>query len=485
MKNIAIINLIDISSYFEEEFNGKTQLQNILDYSSSLPNVEKIVFLLSKPHSDIENGIIKETWNEESLIDVFYTYSNKYDNLFYFYGDCPLLDSQLSKEMFNDHIEFYSEYTFADGYPYGLTPEILDTNIFSALKILTKDSKVDITRESIFNIIKKDINSFELETKISETDLRLLRVSLTSDSKRNFNQLKRIYDLGGVDSKSVIKILQNNPIILMQEPSYITMEITKGQVQDISYLPKRSGGPQDISLENIDTILDKIKKYSDDVTVAFTPESEPTKHKDLLKIVELITNKYSFDLYIETSGIGWSDDLICCLEANSRVHLIILLDALDPTLYRELRGEGQLEAYDFAKKMIQSVGNRVWVQATRMKLNEVDMEPFYRYWQEFTEHIIIQKYSDYNKTLPELKVADLSPLKRFPCWHLKRDLHINTSGDVLLCFNDINNSTPLGSIINGDIDNIIDKKREYYNDHINCEYSEFCRKCDEYYTFNF
>ena len=126
-----------------------------------------------------------ENWNKELLINTLFNESKGYDNLFYYYGDCPLLDKKLTEEMFGDHINYYAEYTFADGYPYGLTPEILDVNILEALTLLAQNQKDKIDRNTIFDIVKKDINSFELETKISEKDVRLLRVSLTCDSKRN------------------------------------------------------------------------------------------------------------------------------------------------------------------------------------------------------------------------------------------------------------------------------------------------------------
>lgn len=485
MKNIAIVNLIDHKPYFFEKINGEAQLDIIMEYSRSLPFVERVVFLLNEKIPGIDDAIVNDTWNEDLLINTLKKSSDGFDHLFYFFGDCPLLDKKLANDMFEDHINYYAEYTFADGYPYGLTPEIIDVEILQPLTILSRDQKGDITRESIFNVVKKDINSFELETKIAEKDLRLKRISLTSDSKRNFNQMLRIIELGGVDAASIEKVIEDNEDILLVEPSYITLEITKKKIQSASYLPERLVKQEYMNIKDLKTILEKVKDYSDDAVFAFVPEYEPTTHPDLLEIIKSITSYSDFKLYIETSGLGWTDELTKEVTDNSKVNLIITLDSLNPDLYRKIRGEGQKEATDFALGMISLIKDRVWIQATRMKTNEADMEPFYRYWQEHTENIIVQKYSDYNKRLPDLKVADLSPLKRFPCWHLKRDLHINTEGEALLCFNDLESEYTLGSVVKEDISEIINKKREYYMEQINCEYSDFCRNCDEYYTFNF
>jgi len=39
--------------------------------------------------------------------------------------------------------------------------------------------------------------------------------------------------------------------------------------------------------------------------------------------------------------------------------------------------------------------------------------------------------------IPERKVADLSPVIRFPCWHLKRDISVRLDGTVPMCRADI------------------------------------------------
>lgn len=485
MKNIVIVNLLDISPYFYEKIGGLEQIDRIKNYIKTLPMVNNTVFFLKEDLDIPFKKVIKRSWTEEIFMETMAKLSSGFDHIFYFFGDAPLLDSELSKSMFEDHINYYAEYTFADGFPYGLTPEIIDVEIIKALKTLSAGSSNCIKRDTIFNIVKKDINSFELETKIAEKDQRLKRVSLTTDTKRNFNQLRRIVNLGGLDAESVTEIIESHGEILFMEPSYITLEISKDRVQDVSYLPDRSVKDKFMTLENLDCILSKIKNYSDDATFSFIPEYEPDKHPMFKEVIKKITDDYGFDLYIETSGIGWSKDLKEEIIRNSKIKIIITLDAIDPYLYRQLRGDGQAEAEAFVKEIIPLMNDRIWIQATRMKDNESDMEPFYRYWQEFTEQIIIQKYSNYNETLPDLKVADLSPLKRFPCWHLKRDLHINTEGEALLCFNDIKGETVLGSLILEGIEVIMDRKKEYYTQHLKCEYTEFCRKCDEYYTFNF
>ena len=86
--------------------------------------------------------------------------------LFYFFADCPFLDSELAARMHANHVRYWADYTFADGYPYGVTPEILTRETVNRLRGMA-DGTGSPRRDSLFTIVKKDINSFDIETEIS------------------------------------------------------------------------------------------------------------------------------------------------------------------------------------------------------------------------------------------------------------------------------------------------------------------------------
>ncbi|HET6451800.1 MAG TPA: SPASM domain-containing protein, partial [Spirochaetia bacterium] len=110
---------------------------------------------------------------------------------------------------------------------------------------------------------------------------------------------------------------------------------------------------------------------------------------------------------------------------------------------------------------------------------------FYRQWKTRTENVIIQKYDSFHGTLPDRTVADLSPLKRFPCWHLKRDMAILLDGSVPLCREDVHTSVRLGNAFHDELAVIWDSAREIHRSHLSGTYPGICAACDEYYTFNF
>ena len=120
-----------------------------------------------------------------------------------------------------------------------------------------------------------------------------------------------------------------------------------------------------------------------------------------------------------------------------------------------------------------------------MEESEEALESFYRYWKERTERVIIQKYSTFGGILPQRKVTDLSPIQRFPCWHLKRDLHILIDGTVPICREDVRKTTAIGNVFDEPLTEIWERQGEWYTRHIAGDYPDLCRDCDEYYTFNY
>jgi spiro-SPASM protein len=87
--------------------------------------------------------------------------------------------------------------------------------------------------------------------------------------------------------------------------------------------------------------------------------------------------------------------------------------------------------------------------------------------------------------LPQRKVTDLSPLDRFPCRHLQRDLSVLLDGTVPLCREDIHKTTVLGNLLTGSLEAIWEKGAPHYRRQLAKNYTAICGKCDEYYTYNF
>lgn len=498
MGNAAVINLINRNRYFYYPFfHDQSVLERVMAFRDSLPDITRTIVLLTEPLEQ-EIGaeeVIRETWTEEDLFDVFKNEAENCADLFYFWGDYPLLDSRLAADMYINHRKYYAGYTFADGYPLGFSPEILRSSEIAHLHELSRGSRREIKRNSIFEVLQKDINAFDIETELSPVDFRMYRISLSCDNRRNSEQLKKLIDAGIGDRQSFLDKIDGSREALRTKPAYYQIQISDSCPQLCFYCPfsAEAAEPEKrktLDLERYSELLDRIVDFSDDAHIAVSAWGEPSLHGNFTGIVEETIKHPSLKLVIETSGLGWQDgdlEKIASLQEKSggRISWIVSLDAMDRDLYRKLRGEGYDEAWQCAHRLFELFGTKCWVQAVRMEENEVNLEDFYRYWKKTSGNIIIQKYDWFCGVREQKKITDLSPLNRDPCWHLKRDMFIRLNGDVPLCREDLNNSVLLGNVFTESLEEIWNAGEKIYLDHLEGRYSTMCGKCDEYYTFNF
>jgi spiro-SPASM protein len=277
-------------------------------------------------------------------------------------------------------------------------------------------------------------------------------------------------------------------------PNYYQIQISSSCPQSCSYCPYPAMNPHhrsdksEMSIHNILKLAESIEAFTPEARISLSLWGEPAMHSDIKNVLTSLIQKSSLNLVIESSGIGWGNletpEMAEILESD-RIEWIFSLDAMDSNLYKQLRGDGQEEALSMIEKMLTVNPERTWVQAVRMKENEDDLEEFYRFWKEKTNNVIIQKYDHFSKSLPEKKITDLSPLKRFPCWHLKREMAILVDGSVVRCREDINGIHQRENCFEVPLESIWNNGRTLYNEHLNEEYKGVCAGCDEYYSYNF
>jgi len=107
-----------------------------------------------------------------------------YEEVFLTPADAPFLRKEEVVQMQALHREYRADYTFADGFPAGLTGEFLHPRILPVLAEWAADRPAN-DRDTLFQLLSIDINRFDVETFLSPVDLRSRRLSLTADSRRN------------------------------------------------------------------------------------------------------------------------------------------------------------------------------------------------------------------------------------------------------------------------------------------------------------
>ncbi|MBF9017666.1 MULTISPECIES: spiro-SPASM protein [unclassified Oceanispirochaeta] len=503
MRNIVFLNLIQNNTNSQIHLmNGKSLSTMIQDFTSTLPDVEKIIpialdieqlkmFYSSK---DPEDYVILSENRQDLLLQAMDQAAAGYDQCIYFFGDTPLLDIDLFNKMYAKHLKYYADYSFADGFPGGLAAEIINPHTLNELNKLITECSDPIKRESLFSWIQKDINSFDIETEISEVDLRLNRISLAADNKINLMQLQAFIKAGIIRARDFMDHHNKLESFTRTAPNYYQIQISAACPQSCSYCPypemntDHLTDSRQMAPEKVIELALAIEAYTPDAVVSLSLWGEPSLYTNIYELLEHLLENTELSFVIETSGVGWTDldDAgIQKIISSQRIEWIFSLDTLNPELYRRLRDKGQAEALSTAEYFLKLNPSHTWIQAIRMKENEDDLEQFYRHWKEKTDNVIIQKYDHFSKSLPEKKITDLSPLKRFPCWHLKREMSIQLDGNVLLCCEDLKQEATLGNCFTDKLEKIWEAGDSRFSEHLDEKYCGICEHCDEYYSFNF
>jgi spiro-SPASM protein len=518
MSTIAVVNGIDLSPTATRPLaGGPSALQRSLAAAARLPGAPRIVLLASPGQgrsASFEPGMAqadsalgpgpdvrvvrRESWTTSDLLSALAEAGSGHDDIFYYYADCPLLDPLVAARMYDSHRRYFAEYTFADGYPAGLTAEIIRVETVSRLQSLAAGlpglAGAAPGRDTLFAIIQKDINAFDIETELAPRDQRLLRASLTADCERNARLVEALLDRGAADAAAVMDALDADPGILRTLPAFFNVQVVAACPQTCAYCPYPvvAGDPRKLEgampVDRFEQLLDRIGGFAHDAYVSISLWGEPSLHPDIGRLVAAAGDRPGIRLVVETSGVGWRPGVLASIASAPKAAeptWIVSLDAATTGVYAGLRGDGFAAATATAGELLALFPHATYVQAVRMKENEEDLETFYREWKQRTEHVIIQKYDAFAGLLVDRRVADLSPLSRFPCWHLRRDMAILLDGTVPLCREDLRADGTLGNAFTDDLAGIWERGGRLYARHVQGDLPDICGRCDEYCTFNF
>ncbi|MCL2759448.1 MAG: spiro-SPASM protein [Treponema sp.] len=520
MKNLLVLFGGNLSSHaFEPVYNGKNAVELSVENAKKFPGVEKSILLISHDEFSYPGEIQiekKDSWTKKSLLEKISELQQNFDCIYFAFADCPFLDPVLAGAVAERHSSFAAEYSYADGWPYGLAPEVLSPGTAGILAKILGDDDGPVERDILFSVIQKDINAFDIEAEISSVDLRCHRINLNADSKRNLFLLKNFINAAGAKipcTADIEQLIEKQPEILRTLPSFYPVQVYGGCPQRCSICPypvftDAENRRDFMDIEKFNSLLNKIIDFSGDAVIDLSLWGEISLHPEKIKIIESVISRPELALIIETSGIGWKNDelekcasLCSGLIQNKTIRKnplpplswIVSLDSSDPNRYAELRGAGFAEAVDCAKKLLKLFPNDCYVQAVRVKGSEDDTEKFYRYWKEESpngeKNIIIQKYDDFCGSIDKKQASDISPVIRQSCWHIMRDLPVLIDGTVPLCREDMqvfkDNNKNLGNVFTDSLETIWKNGEKRYLEHCKKNYTELCKDCDEYYTYNF
>ncbi len=507
METLAIINAVRLGPNALKPFaDGPSAFSRVIDYARTFAS--RVVVLADEGGPGLggaATGVIthrREGWTMASLLEAVAGEASAHpgaDAILYAHGDAPFMDAGLSDELLAMHRRYRAEYTFADGYPPGFAPELLASRSLPNLAALAARHDAPADRDGLFAVIQKDINSFDIETKLSPADLREYRLSPVCDTRRNTLAAERLWAVGARTAEDAARLIPETPGLLRTLPAFLWVQVAEGCPQACSYCPYPAmvGDPRGLKgfmpPERFEALMAQAEDLCDDLVVDLSLWGEPGLHPDFASLARSVLRRPRFTLLVETSGLGWRPGLAESLarEAGERIQWIVSLDDADDAGYASLRGEGRDEAASFAERLLRAAPGSVHLQAVRMRDNEAGLEAFYRGWKKREAKVIIQKYDTFAGALPERGVADLSPLKRLPCRHLARDMAVLLDGTVPACKHCLERSgdglsyaMTVGNAFSDGLAAAWEAMEPWYGRHAMADYPSICGRCDEYHTFN-
>lgn len=562
MGKLVLLYIPDTHTHaFDAAFSGKSAFERALEWALRVSGGGEIVVAVSEEERAgdgragtrglFESGageagvwrdrisiVSRASWTLRDLLEVMVSESSKLacDTVVFTTADRPFLNINLTRALLESHKKYISEYTFQDGYPGGFAPEIINVGTLKILLELAKTTQRElgsksVTKDSLFELIKTDINAFEIESVIAPKDYRMLRLDFSCNCLRNLIACKRLYDGVGeaapdCSAKLLADYAARSVSVQKTLPAFYEVQIEENILSYPIYDPypaefksrfgklpiaSENNPPADMALGDFERLIQQIEDFSEDAVVSLSAFGEPLLHKDFSSFVECVLAKKAMTALIETDGLLVTDEIASSLRAieekyrapggrtpvtgaqsgperSRRIIWIVKIDAATEACYNKIVRYGDFKKATDAVGILQKYfPGCVYPQFTRMNENEDELESVYRYWSKRDSpsggNIIIQKYNDFCGALPPRKVTDVSPITRMPCWHLKRDMVILRDGSVPLCKEDFMH--PIGNVFKEDLESIWERFSAELESQIDGVYNGKCRNCDEYYTFNF
>lgn len=409
------------------------------------------------------------------------------DHICKIYADSPFLDCSIINEMMDLHLTYLAEFTFSENLPAGFSCEIVSKELITAIPDL-KEKTLPLAQ-----VIKSNLNHFDIEIYYKDPDIRDKRISFLSTRRRDCQIMERIYLLGSsipsyADMKSII---EKNPEVLYVGPSYLEIELSgKCDLECIfcyrDYLKQHHG---DIEKNLIPMLLEQMKSFNLPYTICFGGSGEPLMHANFYEILSMAENDPLVEsIIVETNGI-YADANYCTHlnTAGDKIKTIININGMNPDTYAKIHGKNFFDrVHQNILALSENAAGRVFIQI--MKINETEpyLDAYYDYWEKLKIPIILQKQNTYLGKIEDRRYSDLSPLDRIPCWHLQRDMYIIADGLVTFCKQDVDGDCMKSSVQSMTLVDIWEKKKADFINDYRKRYpaAPDCASCDEWYTFN-
>nr|HPK62756.1 hypothetical protein [Spirochaetota bacterium] len=400
-----------------KDFNGKNAIERIFELAQN-NKYDRYILLqrgeISAVPEGIKNVVLKSDRARDILQAVF-DESRNCDDIIIFDAGNPFYDYEFVEEMLDRHNKFIADFTYAMGYPDGLTPRIVKKEIIPEIVKLVEEDEA-IERDWLFYSLSKDINSFDIETFLADVDLRLFRIKFGSNDvgERVFTaKLFKIFD-NIPKIKEIERYLSENVSELYTVPYMVSFELNSNPALESIYaLPTEEPGSL-LNVEVCKKAILQIKEINPDAAILFGGRGEVFGHPGVFELIDFVSTN-GMRLILESDGVSEAGDIIENLDKididKNSFFIVLRYDAYDETTYNKIRPDGNFGALNALFAELTKKGYKTYKEVTRTLDNEVEIEKYIRNTDKDgnseVDSLIIRKYSTYCGALPDKKVVDL------------------------------------------------------------------------------
>lgn len=415
----------------------------------------------------------------------------KSDHVIKIFCDSPFMDTDIINEMLGIHTQYLAEYTYSENLPSGCSCEIISKELIDALP--------DNEGMPLSQIIRSNINKFDVELYYKEPDIRDKRLAFRNADPRENQIMRNIYSAhGGFPSYPQLKeIIDRNPGVLYLSPSYIEIELTGRCDLDCVFCYRNILKPAHGDMEPavFKKIISDMSEFAMPYSVCLGGSGEPLMHGNFFEMLDVAVNdKLVKTVVVETNGVfadtNYKNYLMRDSHNVKKIKTIFNVNGFDKDTYLNIHKKDCFETVyqniNGLKDVAAAAPDSLYIQI--MKINETEnyLDKYYDFWDKLKIPVILQKQNTYLGRIQDRRYSDLTPLDRTPCWHLQRDLTIPANGSIAFCKQDIEASVSTCNVNDMSIKHAWDKRKDMFIRDYNKQYpvKPDCKKCDEWYTFN-
>ncbi len=486
--NLAAI-LIDKKFAVQE----KLQYYFELTYNKIKKITGEIYFLSEKPDIHINNSIEIISFNQAKDFLSFLNNNLSNKSIILLNAYSPLLDLESTQKMIEEHKAFAFDYTFPENLPLGLLPEIIESDAAGFINH-TIPEKQGMFNENIKELFERDVSSYDCNIFISPSRLINYRINFIPDNYNDYLIIGDIISNQGneLSHLKLEELIKKNPELIRKRPTYYEIELNTERESGSFYISDRLERKSEMNFDYFKKTIEQISKFSYNPVVSIGLFGEPFLYsliKDVIKELKKIPNvQFIFESRCLFSNIEAIQDALVL----PNVKIVFDISSSKPETFakykKSLNSLIPFEGLSVMEEKIKQLNNKekIYIQFTRTTDNENELMRFYEKWRDFSDRIIIKKPDTFGGILDSCQVVDLSPVKRFPCLHLKHDMVILSDGKIPLCRQDYNAKYSAGNILTDGIETCWNKMNDFYQNQWKEIYNKppLCEKCDEWWVFN-